>query len=48
MAQKEKNYEKLQFAEQEETNFILWLNTGFTILTGLATVVLAVLQYIKK
>lgn len=47
MAKKETNYEKLQFVEQKETNFVLWVNTGFTILTGVAASILAYLQYIK-
>jgi hypothetical protein len=35
------NYEKLQYNEHRETNLILWINTIFTVLTGIATLVLA-------
>ena len=38
------NYEKQQFEEQEQTNFILIINTIFTVLTGIATIILAIIQ----
>ena len=41
------NYEKKQFEEQETTNLILWVNTGFTILTGITTLILTILQFYK-
>ena len=44
----EKNYEKLQYKEQEKTNFVLWINTVFTVITGVATLVLAIIQYLHK
>jgi len=47
MKESEKNWEKMQVFEQKETNSVLWLNTAFTILTGISTVVLAWLQYKK-
>ena len=33
------DYDKLQYVEHRETNLILWINTIFTILTGIATLV---------
>ena len=45
---KKMNYEKRQLEEQKETNTVLWINTIFTILTGLATLVLTVYQLFYK
>lgn len=42
------DYEKLQFKEQKETNLVLWINTIFTIITGVGTIVLSVLEYLNK
>ena len=39
-----KNYEKLQYQEQSETNYILWVNTIFTIISGVATLILAIIS----
>ena len=36
------DYEKKQLEEQRRTNVILWLNTAATIITGLASLVLAI------
>ena len=35
------DYEKEQFLEQRETNYILWLNTIFTIIAGGGALILA-------
>lgn len=34
-------------SEQKQTNWILWVNTIFTIITGLATVAISVIQLMK-
>ena len=39
--------ENLQLKEQKETNWILWVNTGATIITGLAAVTLSVIALLK-
>lgn len=44
---KQPNYEKRQYEEQKETNTVLWINTIATIITGLATLVLSILAFIK-
>ena len=44
---KPKNYEKLNYTENKETNFWLIINTVFTILTGIATVALTIYQIFK-
>ena len=41
-------YEKAQLKEQRETNFILWVNTIFTVLTGVAVLALTVYQIFFK
>lgn len=32
---------------QDKTNFILWINTGFTVLAGITSLLIAILTYIK-
>ena len=44
---KKVNYEKEQAEEQHKTNTILWINTVFTIIAGIAMVAIAILTYIK-
>jgi hypothetical protein len=41
MAKSSINYEKQQVVEQKETNLVLWINTVFTIITGIATLIIA-------
>jgi hypothetical protein len=41
------NYEKQQVHEQEQTNYILIINTVFTILTGIATIILSIIAIWK-
>ena len=42
-----KDYEKLQYTEQKETNLVLWINTVATIITGMAAIVLSIVALIK-
>lgn len=42
-----KDYEKLQFDEQKETNIILWINTIFTIITGIGVLIISLLEYFR-
>lgn len=42
-----KDYEKLQFDEQKETNLILWVNTIFTIITGIGVLIISLFEYFK-
>ena len=42
-----KKIERLQLKEQEETNTILWVNTVATIITGVASLVIAFLALSK-
>lgn len=41
------DYEKLQVREQEETNHILWVNTVATIVTGAASLIIAIVTLWK-
>lgn len=41
------NYEKQQVDEQRETNALLYLNTLFTVITGVATIILSIIALIK-
>ena len=41
-------YDKSKLQETRITNTILWINTAFTILAGIATTILAILSYYKK
>ena len=47
MKKDNKNYEKLSYHEHKETNLVLWINTIFTILTGIGVIILSVLEYLK-
>lgn len=42
------NIEEKQYKELKEINFWFIINTIFTILTGMATLVLAIAQYLDK
>jgi len=44
----ENNYDKKNYKELKEINFWFIINTIFTILTGVATLILAVMQYLNK
>lgn len=48
MKNESNNIEEKQYKELKEINFWFIINTIFTIITGVATLVLAILQYIKR
>ena len=41
------NYEQKQFEEQQETNALLVLNTVATVITGVSTIILSIMAFIK-
>jgi hypothetical protein len=41
------NYDKAQYRELKQINIWFVINTIFTILTGAATIILAILEYTK-
>ena len=43
----DKNYEKKQYEEQQETNMVLWINTTATIIAALTGILIVWLQ-LKK
>ncbi len=41
------NYEKKQLEEQKETNLILLINTIATVITGIASLIVMVAEFMK-